>query len=160
MVSRPRLILALIAGMLVLASVIGLMFKFEILVRQQRHVADPPSDAAPEEIVRAFTDALDAHDCATARAVWVRDQRASADGWCDDVASLTGVRIGKPFRVNPRFSGRQSGEQVVDVAVTFNLQWRPFHNDGSLDEGSTPWGYELVRDSPSDAWRIFSQGTG
>ena len=160
MASRRRIVLVLITGMLVLAGVIGLMFKTEVLERQQRDVADPPSGAAPEEIVRTYTDSLDAHDCATAREVWVRDERGSADGWCDDVASLANVRIGKPFRVSPRFSGRQPGEQVVDVAVTFDLRWRPLHDDGSLDDGSTSWGYELVRDSPDDAWRIFSQGTG
>lgn len=160
MTVRRRAILLSIAGMFALAGSIFLLFRFGILMRQQRDVPDPSSRASPEQIVRTLTDALDAHDCATARRVWIRGDRDQADSWCDGVVDLADVRIGQPRRVNPRYSGRQAGEQVVDIAVTFDLRWRLFRGTGSLEDGSTPWGYELVRDSPDGAWRIFSQGVG
>ena len=59
----------------------------------------------------------------------------------------------------PKWSGHSPSERVANVPVTFDLNWRPFHSDGSMDEGATAWGYLLVRESARAPWRIFDQGT-
>ena len=128
--------------------------------RQSAEVAVPPADATPEQVVTAYLKSLDAHDCETAEAVMTDDARGIATGWCHEVAGLSDAHVGGHSLVPPKYSGREPGEQVADVAVTFDLDWRLFHNDPSLPEGTTTWGYELVRSTPDAPWRIFSEGTG
>ncbi|MGH3510422.1 MAG: hypothetical protein ACRDPI_09360 [Nocardioidaceae bacterium] len=84
----------------------------------------------------------------------------SAKSWCDDVASLTDVKIHHHFPERPKDSGHSVPEEVANVPVSFDLNWRPFHNDGSMEEGAITWGYLLGRDSTHSPWRIFDQGTG
>ena len=45
---------------------------------------------------------------------------------------------------------------VQQFAVLSDLR-RPLHSDGSMSEGPTSWGYQLVKDSEG-AWRIFGEG--
>ena len=108
----------------------------------------------------AYFDALNAHDCDTVEAVMSEGAKGSTKSWCEDVASLTDVDVRAHFMERPKDSGHSVPEEVANVPVTFNLNWRPFHNDGSMDEGATTWGYLLVRDSADSPWRIFDQGTG
>ena len=65
------------------------------------------------------------------------------------------------FRNSSAWMGH-AGEPVVTVPVSFDLEWkwRWFGSDVSLEEGETLWGYLLVKDRPSEPWRIFDQGTG
>lgn len=121
---------------------------------QTRDVAVPPDEATPREVVEAYTDALDAHDCGTAADLMTDD----AGSWCEDVAGLGDVWVGRPVRERPIYSGRSSDVEVVRVPVRFDLDWRPLHDDGSMAEGETEWGYLLVRGSPAEPWRIFDQG--
>lgn len=108
----------------------------------------------------AYLDALNAHDCATAKALMTADAEDSAKSWCQDVGSLTSVDVHDHFTERPEASGHSAPDEVANVPVTFDLNWRPFHNDGSMAEGATIWGYLLVRDSGDSPWRIFDQGTG
>jgi hypothetical protein len=129
--------------------------------RQTGDVAVPPRDANPEQVVTAYLDALNAHDCDTAAALTTADpEDSSAKLWCEDVASLKNVDIQDHFSEQPNLSGHSAPEEVANVPVTFDLNWRLFHNDGSMDEGATSWGYLLVRDSADSPWRIFDQGVG
>ena len=64
------------------------------------------------------------------------------------------------FTERPMDSGHSAPAEVAHVPVAFNVNWRPFHKDGSMNEGTTAWGYLLVRDSADSPWRIFDQGTG
>ena len=57
-------------------------------------------------------------------------------------------------------TGHSVDDEVANVPVTFTLDWRLFHGDGSLEEGPTTWGYLLERTSAREPWRIFEQGTG
>jgi hypothetical protein len=84
----------------------------------------------------------------------------SAKSWCDDVASLTNVHVSDHVKERPEYFGYSAAEEVVNVPVTFDLSWRPFHNDGSMREGPTTWGYLMVRDSADSPWRVFSEGVG
>lgn len=155
---RGRLI-ALTASMLVLIGAATVAYLL-LPPRQTSDVARPALDATPEQVVTAYLDALDAHDCDTAEAMMTESAEDSATSWCKDVASLTDVVVGAHFAERPRDSGHSAPEEVANVPVDFNLRWRPFHNDGSMNEGATTWGYLLVRDSPASPWRIFDQGTG
>jgi hypothetical protein len=156
--SRSRLLLiALIAGALMVA-VVAMATYIQLTGRKARDVPVPAADASPADVVLAYTDALDAHDCDTVDALMTPGARGSS--WCGDVDTLSDVRIGRRIRERPRDAGLPSGGQVVIVPVIFGLHWRPFHSDASLGEGTTHWGYSLVRSSPGDPWRIFDQGTG
>ena len=128
--------------------------------RQTSSVSVPAPDATPEQVVTAYLEALNAHDCDTAVAVMTEEARASAESWCEDVASLTGVIVRGHVTERPQDSGHSTPEEVANVPVSFHLSWRPFHNDGSMDEGATTWSYLLVRDSADSPWRLFDQGTG
>lgn len=128
--------------------------------RQAGDVAVPPPEATPEDVVAAYLEALDVHDCATAEALMTPAARGQAARWCAAVASLDGTVISDHVVARPEYSGHSAPEEVVDVRVTFDLSWRPFHDDGSMDEGTTSWGYLLVRGSEGSPWRIFDQGMG
>jgi hypothetical protein len=128
--------------------------------RQTRDVAVPRNDANPEEVVSAYVAALNAHDCDTAKALTTDGAEDEATSWCGEIASLTHVDIHGHFAEDPEDSGHSGPEEVANVPVSFNLNWRLFHNDGSMEEGATTWGYLLVRDSADSPWHIFSQGLG
>lgn len=128
-----------------------------VVVLSRGHVAVPPDAAGPRAVVAAYIDALNAHDCDTVRRL-VED-RTEAQRWCDDVFRLRHVKVADPFSEDPAWSGRQ-GQQVMNVGVTFDLDWRLFHDDGSMPEGRTTWSYLLVRDAVGKPWRIGDQGDG
>jgi hypothetical protein len=128
--------------------------------RQTHDVGVPPSDASPEQVVTAYLDALNAHDCDTAQALMTADAEDSAKSWCEDVASLTNVDVHDHFTERPEDSGHTAPDEVANVPVGFDLNWRLFHSDGSMEEGATAWGYLLVRSTPDSPWRIFDEGTG
>ena len=156
---RPRRLIALtgIAFVLIVAAPTAHLL---LRPRQTRHVAVPAPDATPEQVVTAFVDALNAHDCQTAEALMTTGSKTEARAWCEDVASLMDVDVRDHLTEDPQATGHSSAEEVANVPVTFNLNWRPFHNDGSMDPGATRWGYLLVRDSAHAPWRIFDQGVG
>ena len=128
--------------------------------RQTGDIAVPSRGATPEQVVSAYLDALNKHDCETASALMVADAAGIAGSWCEDVASLKDVDIREHLVELPESSGHSAPEEVVYVPVNFDLTWRPLHDDGSMDEGGTTWGYLLVRNSSNAPWRIFDQGMG
>lgn len=128
--------------------------------RQTEVVAVPANDASPEAVVRALTEALNAHDCRTASAVVTTTARSAIAGWCKDVGRLADVRVRHHTVERPRRSGRHASEEVARVGVRFTLDWRLLHSDVSMPEGPTVWGYLLVRASADAPWRVFEQGTG
>jgi hypothetical protein len=156
---RPRWFIALAAGALVLVVVATAAYLL-LPPLQTSDVAVPPRNAPPEKVVMVYIDALNAHDCETAQALMIEAAKDSAAQWCKDVASLTSVDVHDHFMEPPQASGHSARDEVANVPVTFNLSWRPFHDDGSMDEGATTWGYLLMRGSSGSAWRIFDQGTG
>ena len=108
-----------------------------------------------------YVEAVDAHDFDTAGQLLTPEARRSFEQtWFEDVDSMTDLHVGDVSPEKSQWSGHKPGEQVVNVSASFNLQWRWLHNDGSMDEGPTTWGYLLVLDSTTGTWRIFSQGTG
>lgn len=134
--ARSRRIVALVVGVVVLI-VVGVVAYLLLPPRQSDDVAVPANDTTPEQVVTAYLDALNAHDCDTAEAVMTSDAQDSATMWCSKVASLTDVDVRDHFTERPEDSGHSAPEEVVNVPVTFDLDWRLFHNDGSMDEGTT-----------------------
>ena len=72
----------------------------------------------------------------------------------------TDVDVRDHVTERPGDSGRAAPDEVAHVPVTFDLSWRPFHDDGSMSEGATTWGYLVVRSSADSPWRIADQGVG
>ena len=150
--------MALVTGMMGLilaATVTGLWLP----PRQTSDVAVPAPDATPEQVVTAYLAAVDAHDCDTAEALMVDRADGGTTSWCEDVARLTAVDV-RDHHGDVGARARRWGGDVVDVPATFTLDWRLFHGDGSLEEGTTTWGYVLARDSADSPWRIVDQGVG
>ena len=105
-----------------------------------------------------FITALNAYDCETAAALTTADATDEARSWCEDISTLTDVIVDDHSIESPEFSGHSASDEVVHVPVTFDLDWRRFHSDTSMEEGNTFWGYRLVRDSKEGPWRIAGQG--
>ena len=156
---RSGRLIGLVASVLVVAVAATAVFLM-LPPRQTSEVAVPAPGATPEEVVTAYLRALTAHDCDTAEALTTLGEKDNAVSWCKDVASLSAVHVRPHSDERPKWSGRSPTEQVSNVPVTFVLDWRRFHDDGSMDEGATTWGYLLVRDSTGSPWRIFDQGVG
>lgn len=117
----------------------------------ERTVPVPAADASPEELVRAYVDALDSGDLDTARALEA-EGAGLADDWAD-VDSVTDLKVGDPFRETHRSSPRR---QVVNVPVEFTVAG----GDASLEDGRMVWGYILERRGAGEPWRIIGHGTG
>lgn len=156
--SRSRIVATGVGALVLLA--LAAVAAYLLPPRQTGDVAVPPAEATPEQVVRAYLDALNAHDCETAQAVSTDVAAASAKSWCEHVAALTNIDVRQQTTGRPKDSGLPASDHVADVAVSFDLKWRPLHNDGSMDEGPTPWGYLLMRSSSDAPWRIFDQGLG
>ena len=159
MSKRLGRLIALVASVLVLLVAATVTYLL-LPPRQSGDVSVPGSDATPEQVVTAYLEALDSHDCDTAEAVMTEGAKESAKSWCEDVTNLTDVDVQDHFMERPKDSGHSWPAEVANVPVAFKLNWRHFHNDGSMDEGPTTWGYLLVRNSAESPWRIFDQGTG
>ena len=112
-------------------------------------VAPPEADAAPQDVVETYLEALDGHDCERAEGLWVDKD---AHTWCGDVASITS------WEIEPASSAAAASEYAV-VQVSFDLDWRPFHDDGSVGEGDLTWSYTLTRPT-GGPWRLYSEGMG
>lgn len=159
MFKRRRVTVALLTALMALALLVAAAYVL-LPPRQSEQVAVPAAQATPENVIRTYIRALDAHDCVTAEALVTDDMRSGAKSWCRNVAHLSRVDINRHVVEQLQDSGRSVHEEVANVPVTFDLDWRLFHNDASMDEGRTVWGFLLVRDSTSAPWRVFDQGTG
>ena len=159
MPKHPARLTALVAAgsVLALAATVGYLL---LPPQQTDTISLPPPDASPEQVVTVYLDALNAHDCDAAEALMTAGAEGSARAWCNDVASLTDVVVEGHVLERPEYSGHSDPEEVANVPVSFDLSWRPLHDDGSMAEGPTTWGFLLVRDSDGSPWRIFDQGRG
>jgi hypothetical protein len=131
----PGRLIAFVAAVLVV--VVAAAAAYLLLPRQTGGVAVPPREASPEQVVTAYLDALNAHECATAKALITADAEDSATSWCQEVGSLTKVDVPDHFTERPEASGHSAPDEVATI-----------------------WGYLLVRDSGDSPWRIFDQGRG
>lgn len=155
---RTRAFIAV--GALVMAAAIAAIAWTLWPFRQTATVAVPDVGSPPGEVVRAYLDALNAHDCDAAVEMSTPDAAETSRRWCESVASLTDIAMGEAVAEDPAWSGHAATDEVVRVAATFTLDWRPFADDGSLPEGTVQWGYLLVRSAADAPWQVFDQGMG
>ncbi|MFC4062369.1 DUF4829 domain-containing protein [Planomonospora corallina] len=115
--------------------------------------------ASPQEVVRAYVAAINAHDMTAGQELSTPYFAERKEGVVDSLfedAKLSDVVIHAPDPI----SGYESPDgkryrEAVYVSVSFTL----WHSDeGSMPNGSTVWGYMLVRDDPGRPWRINGDG--
>lgn len=107
-------------------------------------VAAPPADATAEDVVRAYLEAIDAHDCGTAQELSAPSYTSTTEVVCHDAASLTIIGL----------------EAVGAGAVNadFDVDWRLFAEDRSIPEDG--WGWTYYLDRGEEGWRIVEAGAG
>jgi hypothetical protein len=125
------------------------------------HVRLPPKSASPQRVVAAYVAAANAHDFAAALKL-VTPARAqilkrTVDGsFSPNFIRITSLHMSKPF--SDSYEARlRHYRYAVDVPVSFDLHQ---HQVVSMPNGAQPWGYILVRNSPSQRWLIADEGTG
>lgn len=107
-------------------------------------VLSPPADATAEEVVRAYLEAIDAHDCDTAQDLTAPSFAAVTESMCHDAASLTTTEL-----------------QTVGtgaVHASFDIDRRLFAEDVSVPEDGWGWTYYLTRGP--EGWRVSDAGNG
>ena len=109
MLKRPGRLIALVAAVLVAATAAYLLLP----ARQTGDIAVPPRDANPEQVVTAYLDALNTHDCGTAEALMTADAEDGAKLWCADFASLKDVDIHDQHTERPEASGHSAPRQPL-----------------------------------------------
>lgn len=110
----------------------------------------PAEDATPEQVVRAYANAVHTGDCETAQAL-VEDRKQS---WCGSV-DVTALKVTE--RTQER-RATESGEGPMIQRVWVDLTSE--RGDVSLPDGDHKWSFLLDRTGPHGAWRIYDQGMG
>ena len=128
----------------------------------ERHVALPSAGASPQDVVRAYVNALDAHDIDTARALLTsehsKDVKGQTDSWFSNVRSIADLSISAPVTESGRSDTAAKGYRfVVYVPVEFTLRQR---HQVSMPDGPTNWGYLLARNTDTTRWLIVVEGMG
>ena len=153
---RGRWVVLALAVVAVVAAGLGVVLALP--PRQTAEVAVPGRTATPEQVVRAYLRALDAHDCDTATQVVARESRPGTASMCGDVAGVPRAEVRRASAEEPVTAGLPAGTQVVEVPVTLDVEWRLLHGAGV--RGPHAWGYVLARTSSDQPWRIVDEGAG
>ncbi len=119
------------------------------------------SSTSPEDVVRTYLGALQGGDQAAAAALTTRPY-SGRGAWAADPPTIEDVEVSEAITQPAAGAGGAVGEshaqehaQAVLVPVTFELHGA----DTSMPDGQTAWGYLLVRDGDTEAWRIADAGS-
>lgn len=115
-----------------------------------QHVAPPPDDATPEQVVQAYAHAVHAGDCATAAGLVATTRQT----WCGSV-DITALQVTRRTQER-KATVAGDGPMVQRVWVDLTSHG----GDNSLPDGQHLWSYLLDRTGPHGAWRIYDQGLG
>ena len=107
-------------------------------------------DAPPEQVVRAYVDAVHAKDCETADALVAEPSQS----WCGDV-DITALTVTGTTR-EAKASEAGDGPTIERVWVDLTIRG----GDETVPDGDLAWSYLLDRSGPGGAWRIYAQGLG
>ena len=121
--------------------------------REKYAVALPPPTASQREVVRAYLDALDAHDTATALALSAPSMRGTTQMWLASTAGISKVRIGALAYYAQEPPGQQYS---VPTDFVYSSHW--WKNDPSFGDGEHYWEYWLTK--VNGRWLIDDDGTG
>ena len=117
----------------------------------------PPPNESPRKIVAAYFAALHAHDPAAARPLltpaWFKVVTGPGS-WLEGGANIKLLRVSRGFDYGPIDGYRHSWW----VGATFMLSKQ--RTPGPMLNGVNSYGYILVRNSPSEGWRIGDEGLG
>lgn len=142
-------LIALLVVVLLVALAAWAEWTLEVIPFKRRDVAMPSLSASPQEVVTAYVEALDAHDCDTAEELWLSD-KDTPQMWCSGVSRAQIVGDTDAFHESAR---------RIDVPLKLNVRWRPFKDDGTIEGDPFPWSYILTQDARG-AWRIVDNGQG
>ena len=112
----------------------------------------PPADASPEQVVRAYIEAIQSGDCTALGQLATRNQ--GERGWCGKGLTVSHVTVGKA-QPDPGSLASRDFEQSVYVPVRLDVQG----GADSVESGMRDWGYVLVRDAAVQRWRVAEEGT-
>ncbi|GAA1719111.1 hypothetical protein GCM10009809_13680 [Isoptericola hypogeus] len=139
---------------LTIAVVVALTGVMQMVPRwQTADVPLPSADATPEDVVRAYLQAIDVHDCDTAQDLTAPAFASTTETMCHDAASLEITDL-TPL---PAFSSPLGAA----VSAGFDVDWRLLTDDRSIPEGGFTWTYYLTRAGGThDRWLIDDAGNG
>ncbi len=119
------------------------------------------ASTSPEDVVRTYLGALQEGDEAAAAALTTQPY-SGRDAWAADPPTIEDVEVSGAITQAAAGAHGAVGEshaqehaQAVLVPVTFELRGA----DTSMPDGPTAWGYILVRDGGTEAWRIADAGS-
>ena len=124
-----------------------------------RDVPVPPADAEPHTVVRAYLDALDAHDLDTAGALLTPEYRRqvgrTSGNWFANLRSVRQVRLAPAEDARSGYGVGSRYRHAVRVPATLDLR---LFFDQPAGDGPMTWGFVLVKNQPGDPWRIADEG--
>jgi hypothetical protein len=122
-------------------------------------VALPAADAPPAAVARAYVEALDQGDRDALRALTTEYFAEEAEAW---LPNLKHIRVAgmRPARRDDRIGSAVRHPEVVVIQVELDLDLVDPGRSGFSTDGRTTWGYVLVRDAPTDPWRVDGEGSG
>lgn len=120
-------------------------------------VAMPPLDAGPEQVVRAYLEAEQAHDCQTSQSLRTATMQPPMEPGKCHFLNLTEFRI---IRSRPDRSGRYQHEHPQHDRIYVELVVGRGAEDHGFHRGVNPWSFYLERGARGAPWRIFAQGMG
>jgi hypothetical protein len=121
-------------------------------------VVVPPAGAPPAAVARAYVEALDRRDRDALRELTTEDHFDSAIHWLWNLRHIR-VEEMRPARREPGVGSALRHPDVVYVPVELDLDLGDPGRSGFSTDGLTTWGYVLVRDAPTDRWRVDDEGT-
>ena len=115
----------------------------------------PPRTADPQQVVRAYLAASNAHDVDTMNAL-TDGERGRRVGRFDPTWTFRDLEVGAP--VPDPWIGAANTTYAEVVHVDVQLQIIKGHDLNFPDDTDSYWGYMLGRRTPSHPWRIVDQG--
>jgi hypothetical protein len=161
---RARLAVAFGAAVLVAALAFGAVAVVAgpgrlLALVPARDVAVPPAGADPRAVVRAYLDALDAHDLDTARELLAPEYRAQVErtqgNWFVNLRSVRDVRFAAVEDARDGYGVGSRYPYAVRVPAAFEV--RLFFGKPAED-GPLSWHFIVVKSRPGDPWRILDTG--
>ncbi|WP_432512272.1 hypothetical protein [Kineococcus sp. SYSU DK001] len=121
---------------------------------QPSGAASVGADTTPEDVVRSYLGALQEDDESAAVSLTTAPY-SERDSWAGDPPSIEDVEVLDAVAESPEGTAAEGRyEQAVYVPVRFTLHGA----DESMPDGPTAWGYQLVRNTDAEAWKIADAG--